>query len=85
MFGLPCVVVLVVKMRLLQGNSGEICCSRPSETNSPRRDWQGQTKVTLMNSYSGRVLLFWARHCLSQVRDARLSEKTWKPWGVVAV
>jgi len=30
-------VVLDVKMRLLQEGSGE-CCSRPSETDSPRRD-----------------------------------------------
>jgi len=44
---------------------------------------EGSGKIC--RSRSGRVLLFWARHCLAQERNARLSEKTWKPWSVPTV
>ena len=38
-------------------NSGETCCSRPNETDSPRRDLQKQARITLKLSLRRRAIV----------------------------
>jgi len=41
------IIVWVRNYGCYRENSGETCCSRPSETDSPRWDMQKQARVTL--------------------------------------
>ncbi|QCE10963.1 hypothetical protein DEO72_LG10g2196 [Vigna unguiculata] len=55
-------------------NSGETCYSRPSETDSPRRDMQKQAKVTLELSLRRRAIV------LSEALSWRITSPLGEGW-----
>jgi len=70
------IVVWVWKCGCCRENNSRICCSRPSETDSPRRDLQKPARVILELSLRRRALVL--SEALSRSGERRLPK-----WGCV--